>query len=193
MDLPQLFKQFLHPRRYQFKPAEQALLEQAERLNITVANEELAVWHWPVAKSQGRIMLLHGWESHSAHWASFIPQLYDVGYSVYAFDAPAHGASSGEHSNVLAMGKAFVEVVATIGAIDGIIGHSGGSAAALYGFAHGVNVQASVHLSSPASLGRVLQQTAQAAQLDLAQQAQFCQAFADYLGTSPEFNWRQLL
>jgi pimeloyl-ACP methyl ester carboxylesterase len=53
-----------------------------------------------------------------------------------------------------------------LGAVHGVVAHSMGSAATLYAFAHGLHVQASVHLAGPVSARKVMQGISRAAGLD---------------------------
>ncbi|MES2073212.1 MAG: alpha/beta fold hydrolase [Pseudomonadota bacterium] len=152
-----LFHGFTHPRTKPASEAEQQLLNQGERHSIAHEGGQLSAWLWGAEQSpQRRVLLVHGWESRASHWGAFIAALVAAGFQVCAFDAPAHGESAGRQADVLAFGRAAVSAAAHFAPLHAVIGHSAGSAAALYGFSRGVQVNASVHISGPSSLVRML-------------------------------------
>lgn len=141
--------------------AETALLDTAQRRDITVQHtvkgrteaHTLATWSWG---SQGlRVLLVHGWESRASHWHAWVHPLMRSGFQVTAIDNLAHGQSTGDTANVRLWGQGLLAVAQAFGPIHAVIGHSAGSAASLYAFAHGLQVDASVHIAGPASLKRV--------------------------------------
>lgn len=140
---------------------ETALLDTAQRRDIALRlgapgheqHHALATWSWG---HQGpRILLVHGWESRASHWHAWVHPLRRAGFQVTAVDNLAHGASSGDTANVRLWGQGLLAVARAFGPIHAVVGHSAGSAAALYAFAHGLEVDASVHIAGPASLTRV--------------------------------------
>ncbi|OYU76299.1 MAG: alpha/beta hydrolase, partial [Burkholderiales bacterium PBB5] len=123
----------------------------------------LAAWAWGEGPP---VLLLHGWESHAGHMASFVPALLQAGFRVWAMDAPGHGQSEGTATDAVDYGRAVLSAVEVLGLPHAIIGHSVGSAAALFAFSRGVTVQASIHLAGPSSKVRVLRRGCGAAGLD---------------------------
>ncbi|MCK7545084.1 alpha/beta hydrolase [Marinobacter bryozoorum] len=124
----------------------------------------MAIWRW--GHSGPAVLLVHGWDSRASHLGSFVEPLLAAGYQVVAFDGPGHGESGGHHSNVVLLGQSILQVVAAAGPVQAAVGHSMGSPALLYAFAHGLEVDASVHLAGPSSFRRVLERTALQTGLD---------------------------
>lgn len=114
--------------------------------------------------------------------ASFVPELLRSGLRPIALDAPGHGDSGGDTTDVVDYGQAVVAAANHFGPIGGVIAHSVGSAAALYAYAHGVRVHASVQICGPASLGRVLRRAGKAAGLDTAEIARLEVLMAEHIG-----------
>lgn len=170
---------FTHPARRPATPADLQALASATRHNVTHAGQTLAAWRWG---SGAPVLLLHGWESRASHMAAFVPALLAAGLSAVALDAPAHGDSPGDSSNVVAYGQAVACAAQQLGPLAGVIAHSVGSAAALHAYAHGVNVPASVHLCGPSSLKRVVRGMGRAAGLDAADVVQLEQLMAEQVG-----------
>lgn len=178
-----ILQAFTMPQKLAETEDDRKSLAQARPVSVPYAGLELRAWTW----GQGpQVLLLHGWKSRASHMAGFVLPLLQAGFSVTALDAPAHGTSQGETTNVLDYGKAIVAVAQHLGPLVATIAHSVGSAASLYAFAHGVQVQASVHLCGPASLTRVFQHAARAGGLDEAASRQLEQILVPSIGAPLE-------
>lgn len=167
------------PRRAD-EAARPPVFDAATPAEVAFEGERLRTWHWH--RAGPAVLLVHGWESRSAHWAAWLPPLLDAGFSVTAMDLPAHGDSGGQTSSALQAGRAVLRVAAGTGPLHGVVGHSMGSAATLYAFAHGLQVQTSVHLAGPASLPRMLRLATDAACLDAAEADRLVVEFARRAG-----------
>jgi len=93
---------------------------------------KIAHYRWPGPGK--KILLAHGWESNSARWTPYILGIQDLGFDIYALDAPAHGLSEGREFTPEIYADA-IESIATEKKIDIIIGHSAGAYSALI-YAH---------------------------------------------------------
>lgn len=153
------------PRRSAPSSEQAAWLAGGARHDLDHGGGTLAVYRWDAAPAAPTVLLVHGWESRAGAWHVLGPRLVEAGYGVVAFDAPAHGASTGSVTEVRGMGQAVVAVARRCGQIDAVIAHSLGSPASLYAFAAGLRVRASVHLAGPSSLLRALDRGAALARL----------------------------
>lgn len=160
----EVYQALIHPRRVTMDDQESLYLYNAHAGLLQLEGQALSTWHWGIEGP--RVMLVHGWESRSTHWHAWVPALLAAGFRVSALDLPAHGHSSGSTTDVIQSGRAMLAFARQLGAVHGVVAHSMGSAASLYAFAHGMAVRASVHLSGPASVRRVLQSAARAGGLD---------------------------
>lgn len=149
------FDAFTRPRRLPYTDEEIALLDTAERRDFAFQGQALVTWTW--GRRGPRLLLVHGWESRASHWHAWIQPLVQAGFQVTAIDNLAHGHASGDMAHVLLWGQGLVEVSRQLGPIHAVIAHSVGSAASLYAFAHGLTVNASIHIAGPSSLRRVAQ------------------------------------
>ena len=123
------FALFCTPRKGRVRPEQQEFLEQAKSRRIKAMDLELQTYHWQGAKET--ILLLHGWESNAFRWRNLISFLKKENYNIVAFDAPAHGYSTGTIFNV----PLYTECTKAI--IDFynpkiLIGHSVGGMNSLY-------------------------------------------------------------
>ena len=78
------------------------------------------------------VLLVHGWEGSPADFRDLVPPLVAQGYTVAAFDMPAHGRSEGTETNLVEMKQALLEYTKVAGLPHAVVAHSlGGIAAAL--------------------------------------------------------------
>lgn len=139
---------------------EEAILERAEvscfRICPGTENdvEEVAVYRW--GKSGRQILLVHGWGGKAAQFFSLVGPLLDNGFQVIAFDAPAHGASSG----AFASGPAFARAARVIagGPVHGIVAHSLGAAGSAVALAQGLIAERVVFLAPAAFIELLLEE-----------------------------------
>lgn len=99
---------------------------------LQTASGTVATWSLPAEMPAGKkALLVHGWNSQSAHLLSLARSLNEAGIDVVLLDLPAHGASPGRH---LHLGKGIDAVDAAWrhhGPFDAFIGHSFGGAVML--------------------------------------------------------------
>ncbi|MEJ2585370.1 MAG: alpha/beta hydrolase [Robiginitalea sp.] len=147
-------KTFAKVRKGRVKPEQQPFLDEARHSVETVDGNEIQTYQW---RGNGpRVLLVHGWESNTFRWHKLIKVLREEGYHVIAFDAPAHGYSTGKIMHV----PMYTECVEhMVQAFDPkyIIGHSMGGMTALY-HAHrhpNESVEKIVTIGSPAEFEEI--------------------------------------
>jgi pimeloyl-ACP methyl ester carboxylesterase len=88
---------FLSPPSQRRTRAEEAVLASGSSFRVRYPGGTLAAWSWGTGP---RVLLVHGWGGHAGRLSRFVEPLVAAGFSVVAFDAPAHGASSGRRSSL---------------------------------------------------------------------------------------------
>lgn len=171
---------FSTPERIPLTADERAALATAAEPPLRHEGVKLARW---TLGSGPRVLLVHGWNSRGAHLLGFARPLVAAGFSVTLFDLPGHGDSTGHAASVVHAGRALRALVADIGEVHGVIGHSMGSAATLLAFAHGWRVRRSVHLAGPSSLTPMVKGLAKAHGLGPADAAAFAGWVEGFIGT----------
>lgn len=121
-------KIFMTPKRHR-KVSFSGIFNKAYLIGTPYKNTRITSYMWG---EKGKIVLLvHGWESSSRIYESFVLPMVKAGYRVVAIDGPAHGGSSLKETNMLDFGDALHAVIKNfekIGEIYAMIGHSfGGS------------------------------------------------------------------
>lgn len=107
-----------------------SIIEQANISDILVGKNMLKTYEW--GEGEQTILLVHGWQSRGTALRYFVPQLNEKGYKVVAFDAPAHGDSTGKRADLLGYGGAVKALYNRYKNVKGVICHSFGGAAVAY-------------------------------------------------------------
>ena len=125
----QAFLVFSRVRRGRVQPPQREYLEAARHHVESVAEHQIQTYQWP---GDGPVVLLvHGWESNTFRWRNLIGHLCDAGFHVVAFDAPAHGYSTGTYMHVPIYTECVEHMVQKFQPRY-IVGHSVGGMTALY-------------------------------------------------------------
>lgn len=88
------FTIFCTVRKGKVLPQQIDYLEQAKLATEQIANHQIQSYHWKGSKET--VLLVHGWESNAFRWRNLIKKLREEDFNIIAFDAPAHGYSSGK-------------------------------------------------------------------------------------------------
>jgi len=140
---------FCHPSRGQIKPDEVDILAEAEAFEVSIAGLKLSAWSW----GEGPVVLLqHGWSSRGSRLTAFVPPLIETGFSVVAWDAPAHGDSEGRTTTGVYISRSLRELATMLGGVHSIIAHSMGCWAAALGLKEDLRVEKLVFISPPSDL-----------------------------------------
>ncbi|MDR3713788.1 MAG: alpha/beta fold hydrolase [Puia sp.] len=81
------------------------------------------------AEVRKRVLIIHGFESGSANFETYIGAFLKKGYEVLAFDAPAHGQSGGKHISLPLYANVIRSVCERFGPIQSFMAHSFGGLA----------------------------------------------------------------
>ena len=109
-----------------------AVFEKAEKLHLKFDAYQLVGYRWNHPQTK-KALILHGFSSTVKKFDHFIMPLVKKGYEVLAFDAPAHGESSGKTITGFQYKDAIKAVYDQFGPIHSFIAHSfGGLALSLF-------------------------------------------------------------
>jgi pimeloyl-ACP methyl ester carboxylesterase len=123
------YAQLATPPRTPLRDARPGLREQAIRHDLPFGQGHIAVLSWG---SGPTVLLVHGWGSHATHLGHLVGPLVNAGLRVVAFDAPAHGQSSGRSTDLVQFAGAIAAVAAHTGPLHAVLAHSFGASMALY-------------------------------------------------------------
>jgi pimeloyl-ACP methyl ester carboxylesterase len=94
-------KMFFSPIRYQIPGSELKLRNKAKISYHNTSQNKIAVLQWISNEDAPYVLLMHGWASRSTHFKNFIETLLKQGYNVICPEAPGHGLSNGNQSDMI--------------------------------------------------------------------------------------------
>ncbi|MBP2832173.1 alpha/beta fold hydrolase [Aquimarina sp. U1-2] len=145
---------FCTPQKGKILPEQEDFLEAAEDERILINTAKIQTYRWPAMGET--ILLVHGWESNTYRWKTLIPKLHKQGYNIIAFDAPAHGNSSGNILNVPLYTTCLQKII-ELYRPNHLIGHSvGGMTAIFHQYSYpNQEIQKMVVLAPPSEVSRI--------------------------------------
>lgn len=124
------FRMFCYPMRGKWQPYYQAFLDTAQQSVLKHKGTKVQVYQW--GHGPKKVLLLHGWQSHSFRWKNYIPAFPAEEYTCYALDAPGHGLSGGSFLSVPLYSEVVEKFLQHVGPLEAAIGHSVGGFTMLY-------------------------------------------------------------
>ncbi len=109
---------------------EPLIFGQAEKLSFQFQNLEIKGFRWkPQISNTYKVLICHGFDSNSYKFERYIQPLLRKGFEVLAFDAPAHGISTGKTITALLYSDMILKATSDYGPFYSIIAHSFGGIA----------------------------------------------------------------
>lgn len=127
------FYLFCRPRRRAVKPHHLEFLNTAEKFSVLYEGKNVQAYRWGTGDK--KLLLLHGWESHSYWWKRMVTRLLKENeYTIYSLDAPGHGLSEGSYVNIPHYSGLIEKVIGEQGPMHAVLGHSLGAFSTAYTF-----------------------------------------------------------
>jgi pimeloyl-ACP methyl ester carboxylesterase len=126
------FNLFCRPFRSKLTKKHQFFFKTASQSTFSLDKETIYTYKWGCGPT--KILLLHGWQSHTYRWKNYIDTLDKNLYTIHSIDAPGHGQSSGKFLSVPYYSEAIIKYISIIGKVDKVISHSIGAFTALFTF-----------------------------------------------------------
>ncbi len=124
------FLLFCRPRRREVKLHHLEFLNTSEKFTLYYDGKKVQGYRW--GRGERKLLLCHGWESHSYWWKSVVSGLSKEKFTLYSIDAPGHGLSEGNYLNVPHYSGLIEKLVGQLGGVEAILGHSLGALSAVY-------------------------------------------------------------
>ena len=118
------FQLFITPQ-YRNRKKLPLLFEKAEKLQFGFQGNTVRGFRWN-HPSEKKLLILHGFESSVVNFERYVKPMIRKGYEVLAFDAPAHGSSTGKTITVVDYKEMVHYIQEHYGPIDAFIAHSFG-------------------------------------------------------------------
>lgn len=123
------FHTFCKVRKGGVLPHQVGYLKEARFEKVEMAGHSVQTYRWEGAGDS--VLLVHGWQSNTFRWRNLIATLRNAGFNILAFDAPAHGLSSGKYLHVPLYSDCLMHVISAYKP-KYVVGHSVGGMTALY-------------------------------------------------------------
>lgn len=101
------------------------IFKQAEKLQFKHYGETVTGYRWNRGGLR-KVLIVHGFNSSVAKFEKYIRPLMKKGYEVLAFDAPAHGFSTGKSLNAVVFKDMVAYINEEYGPVKSFMGHSFG-------------------------------------------------------------------
>ncbi len=111
-----------------YKNPQPKIFEDAEKLEFKLGNETVTGYRWNKG-GRRKVLIVHGFNSSVMKFDRYIKPLLKKGYEVLAFDAPAHGYSTGKNLNAVVFKNMLIEINKLYGPVESYLGHSFGGLA----------------------------------------------------------------
>ncbi len=145
-------------RRFPESTAGRQAAECAQRETLQAGRIPVAVYSW----GEGPVVLfVHGWSGRGSQAAAFIGPLNRAGYRVVAIDAPGHGATPGNQTNIFECADVLQAVARAFGPLYAAITHSFGGMVLAYAMNNGLKIERAVCISTPADVDFLLERFTQ--------------------------------
>ncbi|MCK5382278.1 MAG: alpha/beta fold hydrolase [Gammaproteobacteria bacterium] len=152
------YRLWFRTRRFPESAAGKQQARSARQEMVTVDNIPVVVHIW----GEGPVVLFgHGWSGRGSQVAAFVEPLVSAGFQVVAPDAPGHGETPGDSTNILECAATFQAVAARFGPVQGAITHSFGGMVLAYAMNNGLSVDRVVTISAPAHVAYLMADFAQ--------------------------------
>jgi pimeloyl-ACP methyl ester carboxylesterase len=124
------FLLFCRPFRQTINEKQNRFFNSSEKFTIEFEDERVQGYRWGMGEK--KVLFLHGWQSHTYRWKSYIEALPADEYTVYSLDAPGHGLSSGNFLTVPVYSNLIDQFIREHGPFHAVVGHSLGGFSVLY-------------------------------------------------------------
>lgn len=111
--------------QFRYKKPLPDIFKQAEKLQFKHYGETVTGYRWNRGGHR-KVLIVHGFNSSVAKFDRYIKPLIKKGYEVLAFDAPAHGFSTGKTLNAVVFKDMITYINKEYGPVRSFMGHSFG-------------------------------------------------------------------
>ena len=145
-------------RRFPESAAGKRIASKAQRSTLVVDDIPVAVYSWGTGPV---VLFIHGWSGRGSQVAAFSEPLIAAGYRVMSVDAPGHGETPGDRTNILECAAVVQAFNHHYGPVYAAITHSFGGMVLAYAMNNGMSVERVVCISAPAHVDYLLDSFAQ--------------------------------
>jgi len=152
------YRLWFRTRHFPESAAGKRIVRSAQCETLLVDNIPIAIYIW----GRGPVVLfVHGWSGRGSQVAAFAEPLTAAGFQVVAIDAPGHGETPGDSTNILECAAVVQAVSTQFGPVYAALTHSFGGMVLAYAMNQGMSVERVVSISAPALVDYLIEGFAQ--------------------------------
>ncbi len=150
-------KLFRSPFRFERPSREESRYRRFHKsfLQIPDMGKKIRIYSGNEGKKRKKVLLVHGWAGRGTQMYALADNLEQAGYTVYSFDAPAHGDSGGKTTAMPEFINCILEINENYGPFDYAIGHSLGGMSLLAALNRGLRLQRLVVIAGGNSIYKI--------------------------------------
>ncbi|NJN34663.1 MAG: alpha/beta hydrolase [Saprospiraceae bacterium] len=107
------------------------VIEAAKISDFSFDNQQVKCYDWGETTAP-IVLLAHGWESRGTALRMYVKPLLGLNFRVVAFDAIAHGDSTGKTNNLAKNAQTMAALIQSLGGVHAVIGHSFGCSSIVF-------------------------------------------------------------
>lgn len=150
-----IFNIFCTVRKGKILPSQKSFIDPLKDKVHSIGEHKIQSYQWKGTKET--ILLLHGWESNTHRWYKLIEKLQKADFTIIAFDAPAHGYSSGKYLHMPLYAEILEHMIAYYKP-NHLVGHSIGGMTIMYHQYHHPNcdIEKIVTIGAPSEFYEIM-------------------------------------
>lgn len=142
---------FITPIKFKPPKREREMFAKSVKSKITIPSvqKDIVVYQYGTnKKATKKALLIHGWNGRGTQLVSIANLLMRQGYDIVSFDAPGHGKSPKNKTNLSEFIQAAFEVEKQFGYFDLIVGHSLGGMTTIHTIKNGLKTKKAIIIGS---------------------------------------------
>ncbi len=147
-------KLFSTPVKFKTPKRERSFLKKSEILRVDVPQVSKTIQVYKYGNGPRKALLVHGWSGRGSQM-HYIAENLGKDFTVYAFDGPAHGESTGKTTNMSEFISSIEVLSNEFGPFEVLIGHSIGGMAVLNSVARGVEVKSLITIGAADTISEI--------------------------------------
>ncbi len=147
-------KLFSTPVKFKTPKRERSFLKKSEVLRVEVLQISKTIQVYKYGSGPRKALLVHGWSGRGSQM-HYIAENLGEDFTVFAFDGPAHGKSTGKTTNMSEFISSIEVLSHKFGPFEALIGHSIGGMAVLNAVARGVEAKSIITIGAADTISEI--------------------------------------
>ncbi len=153
-------KLFSTPVKFKTPKREGGFLKKSEVFRVEVPQVTKTIQVYKYGSGPRKALVVHGWSGRGSQM-HYIAENLGEDFTVFAFDGPAHGKSTGKTTNMSEFISSIEVLSRKFGPFEVLIGHSIGGMAVLNSVARGVEVKSIITIGAADTISEIASDFAQ--------------------------------